>query len=128
MDRFKRIYVETQQVLPYITRILPSERFSPQNTSLKTEPLTHDLKFSLQSTESSYLSTFGIFSNEKKSSLSKGDFPFAVSLPYLVGHGMMMGYGDRKRIYQEVCTLFHELYPNRPQINEGYVLRFKKIL
>lgn len=39
---------------------------------------------------------------------------------------MMVGYGDRKRTYREVCSLFHEVYPNRPHITPGYVSKLVK--
>ena len=38
---------------------------------------------------------------------------------------MMMGYGDRVRIQQEVCELFNQKYPNRPPISQATVSKIE---
>lgn len=39
---------------------------------------------------------------------------------------MIVGYGDRKRTQREVCQLFNELHPNRPQITQSCVSKLLK--
>lgn len=39
---------------------------------------------------------------------------------------MMIGFGNRSRMHEEVCILLNEMHPNRPPISQSTVSRIEK--